>query len=160
MALARAGWNHSPEAGAPVREKGVIAMIAGGEDTRRGPLPLAFAHAGFEPCELLDTDEADRLLAARGPGSCVLVLDVGSLDPGAGSAGWTRYLARHRDVPAVVVARGGVDVEVRAVASGEPHRVLVDSPFDPAAVVAAARQAASARRPLRRRPAEPLRDAG
>jgi hypothetical protein len=136
----------------------MIAMIVGDEDMRRGPIPIALAHAGFEAREAFTTDQADCDVGTHGAEDCVLVVDAGSLDSRAGSATWASFLTSHRAVAAVVVARGQVDSEARAVAT-EPHRILLESPFDAAAVVAAARKASPRRPPIRRTPA-PLREAG
>ena len=126
---------------------------------RKGPIPIALAHAGFEAREIFTTDEADCAVGTHGAGACVLVVDAGSLDSRAGSATWNSFVTSHRTVAAVVVARGKADPEARAVAS-EPHRILLENPFDAAAVVAAARRASSPRRPAIRHVPQRLRDAG
>jgi DNA-binding response OmpR family regulator len=137
----------------------MIAMIVGDEDMRRGPIPIALAEAGFEARETFTTDEADCDVGTHGADACVLVVDAGSLDSRAGSATWTSFLTSHRAVAAVVVARGQVDSEARALAS-EPHRILLENPFDAATVVAAARRASSPCPPPIRRLPQRLRDAG
>ncbi len=137
----------------------MIAIIVGDENMKRGPIPIALVHAGFEARETFTTDEADRDIGTHGADACVLVLDAGSLDSRAGSATWTTFLTNHRAVAAVVVARGKADPEARLVAS-EPHRILVEDPFDAAAVVAAARRAPSLRRSRIRRVPAQLREVG
>ena len=137
----------------------MIAIIVGDEDMRRGPIPIALAHAGFEARETFTTDEADCDVGTHGAEDCVLVVDAGSLDFRAGGDTWTSFLTSHRAVAAVVLARGQADSEARAVAS-EPHRILLENPFDAAAVVAAARRASSTRRPPIRRASARRREAG
>jgi hypothetical protein len=123
----------------------MIAVIVGDEEMRCGPIPLALAHAGFEPHDASSGDEADAQVEARAGGAgCVLILDSGSLDRPANGGTWRRFLADHDRLPAVVVARGPLP-EPGALA-GEPHRIVVESPFDAAAVVAAARCASERRR--------------
>jgi hypothetical protein len=137
----------------------MIAMIAGSEEMRRGPIPLALAHAGFEPRQTFTTDEVDATLGRYGPKGCVLVLEAGSLDRRAGSATWSGYLMSHRALPAVVVTRGEPIPGMQAMA-GEAHRILVECPFDAAAVVVAARQASSSRRLGARVARPPFQEAG
>jgi len=131
----------------------MIAIIVGDEDMRRGPIPIALAHAGFEGRETFTTDEADCEVGTHGAEASVLVIDAGSLDSHSGSATWTTFLTRHRTVAAVIVEMEKPSSETRAVAS-KPHRILLENPFDAAAVVAAAQWVSSSRlRPLRRIPA-------
>jgi hypothetical protein len=120
----------------------MIAIIAGDADVRRGPIPIALAHAGFETREAFTTDQADRAVEAGGQG-CVLVVDASSLERGTGTT-WSGFLTRHPAVAAVVVSRGSPGDRTRAAAGG-PHRILVGDPFDAAAVVTAARRAAATR---------------
>jgi DNA-binding NtrC family response regulator len=137
----------------------MIAMVAGSQDLRRGPIPIALAHAGFEARATFTTDEADCTVGLHGAKNCVLVVDVGSLHRRAGSATWNGFLNSHRAVPAVVVTRGEVHPEIRATASAA-HRIVLESPFDAAAVVVAVRQASSSRRLAVRRTPQPLQEAG
>ncbi len=137
----------------------MIAIIVGDQHMRRGPIPIALAHAGFEARETLTTDEADCDVGTHGAEACVLVIDAGSLDCRAGSDTWTSFLTSHRAVAAVVVARGQANSKARAAAS-EPHRILLENPFDAAVVVAAARRASSPRRPPMRCVPVQLSEAG
>jgi DNA-binding NtrC family response regulator len=137
----------------------MIAMVAGSAEMRRGPVPVALAHAGFEVRDTSTTDAADCTVGEHGASSCVLIVDAGSLDRRAGSATWSRFLDSHRAVPAVVVTRGEAHPELHAAAR-EGHRVLLESPFDTAAVVVAARQASSHRRLQLPDARGPLREAG
>jgi DNA-binding NtrC family response regulator len=137
----------------------MIAMIVGDEDMRMGPIPFALAYAGFEARETCTTDEAEYTVGMHGAKDCVLVVDAGMLDRRAGSATWNTFLTSHRAVAAVVVTRVGAPPEMQAAAS-EPHRILLENPFDAAAVVAAARRASAAPRLPVRRARQPLREAG
>lgn len=135
----------------------MIAMVVGDEGMRAGPIPIALASAGFEPCHTLTTDEAEWSVQEHGAQACVLIVDAGSLDRRAGSATWSSFLTRCSGVPAVVVSRGEAGPEARAAAEN-PHRILLEDPFDAAAVVAAARRAAR-RGPIRKVPRR-VREAG
>lgn len=137
----------------------MIAMIAGSQEMRRGPIPLALAHAGFEPRQTFTTDEVDVTIGRYGPKGCVLVLDAASLDRRAGSATWGRCLTSHRALPAVVVTRGERHPGMQAVAN-EAHRILLECPFDAAAVVVAVREASSSRRFGARVVRSPLQEVG
>jgi hypothetical protein len=60
------------------------------------------------------------------------------------------------------VSRGPIPIALARARfeASEAHRILLESPFDAAAVVVAARQAASNRRLAFRRARQPLREAG
>lgn len=137
----------------------MIALLAGTEDLRSGPIPMALVQAGFEARETSTTDQADDELAAHGAEGCVLVVEAASLGSRAGGASWTRFLCTHPALAAVVVGRGGFGSEARALA-GPPHRILLEDPFDASAVVAAARRASAIRRPPLRRVPERRKQAG
>lgn len=128
----------------------MIALVAGEEPLGSGPIPIALAHAGFEACEALGPDAAARRIGEHGPQRCLLVLDARSLSSEAGSAPWSRLLEEHDELAVVLVLRGTADPGTRALARA-PHRILVENPFDAAAVVAAAiRASASARHRVHR----------
>ena len=82
----------------------MIAMIVGDEDMRRGPIPIALVHGGFEGRKTLTTDDAECSVGTHGVEACVLVIDAGSLDCRAGSDTWTTFLTSHRALAAVAVA--------------------------------------------------------
>lgn len=133
----------------------MIALVVG-EAAGQGPLMLAFAHAGFVPHGVSSPEDAARALAAHGTSACVLVLDASFFETAAGGSRWDGLLARHPELAAVVVARGPAR---RAAHAPERHRVLLQDPFDAAAVVAAARRASSGG-PLRPGGASTLRQVG
>ncbi|HXV36411.1 MAG TPA: hypothetical protein VEC18_04660, partial [Myxococcota bacterium] len=82
------------------------------------------------------------------PCECMVVLDAGSLE--ADDPRWGRLLGDDERVAAVVVSLGSASPEARALTQ-VPHRVLLEAPFDAAAVVAAAiRAAATAQRRIHR----------
>jgi predicted exporter len=137
----------------------VIALLVGHEDMRCGPIPIALEHAGIEPREMTTTDEADVCVERHGAQACVLLVEADCLRDRAGRGSWTRFLVGHDALPAVVVASAGVDAEVRAV-SRAPHRILLENPFDAAAVVRAVERAAATRRPPVRRAARGELEAG
>jgi len=115
----------------------VIAIIVGDEAMLQGPVPLALAHAGFETRDAFATREADSSLGSHGAAECVWIVDAHSLDAPAVGAEWSTFLTHRRELPAVVITRGAACPEVRA-AMREPHRVLLEDPFDAAEIVMAA----------------------
>jgi DNA-binding NtrC family response regulator len=137
----------------------VIAILVGHEDMRGGPIPIALEHAGIEAREIATTDEADAWVERHGAQACVLLVEAGCLRERTGSGSWTGFLVGHRALPAVVVAAAGAAAEARAV-SREPHRILLENPFDAAAVVEAVQRAAATRRPAVRRADQEAREAG
>jgi DNA-binding NtrC family response regulator len=110
----------------------MIAMLVGDESLRSGPIALALAHAGFETRTAQGVEDVERL----GAGDCVLVVDAEALASQPGASRWAGFLARPAAPPAVLVAHGAPSPAVRAAALG-PQRILVEDPFDAAAVVAA-----------------------
>lgn len=131
----------------------MIALVAGDESTRHGPIPLALAHAGFEARETADAAEAAAELGACGAANCVLVLDACALRAREGRIGrWRDLLGEHAGVAAVVVSRGEAGSELSDLTAA-PHRVLLQCPFDASAVAAAAlRASASALRRVQKAP--------
>lgn len=121
----------------------MIAIIVGNESWRGGAVPLALAYAGFEPCETADPDDAARRIDESGPQGCLLVLEAGTLSSeGSEAGGWERLLDGNEAVPAVLVVCGGLAPQARALLQA-PHRVVLEDPFDAAAVVAAAIRASA-----------------
>jgi hypothetical protein len=123
----------------------MIAIIHG-EYFEEGPIPIALALAGFEACEIRSAQEAAGRIDQSGAHDCMLVLDARSLGSDGDAESWNRLLDDPR-VSAVIVACGEPSPSARAAAQA-PHRILIENPFDPAAVVAAAARAA-ARAPQR-----------
>jgi len=118
----------------------MIAIIADGY-LENGPIPLALALAGFEACEINSPEDAAGRLGQYGPHDCMLVLDTRSLGSEEDSKSWGHLLDDPR-VMAVVVAHGEASPWARAL-TRVPHRILLENPFDAAAVVAAADRACS-----------------
>ena len=119
----------------------MIAIIGGGS-VQGGPIPMALVLAGFEACEVESADDAKRRLRRYGPGECMLVLDARSLERERES--WADLLEDSR-AAAVVLAYGEADPTARTLTEA-PHRILVENPFDAAAVVAAAIRACATAR--------------
>ncbi len=137
----------------------MLALIAGDDGFRAGPIPVALAYAGFLLRAAATTDDARDHFERHGADGCLLVVDARSLGACAGSATWSSFLARHRAMRAVIVACEGADPDARA-AVGAPHRVLLEDASDPISVVAAARRLSASRRPAGRRVGPPSRWAG
>jgi len=113
-----------------------IAMIVG-TALREGPFRWGLEHAGYQVRDMVTTDQAAACVQIHGTGACLLALDARSLDERDGSATWRTLLERMPDLPAVLVACGGTPPRAREAAH-QLHRVLVEEPFDAAAVVAGA----------------------
>lgn len=117
----------------------MIAMIVGDEAMLQGPVPLALALAGFETRDAFESAEIDSGAAIYGAAECVWIVDARALDARAVSAEWSAFLTLRRELPAVVITRGAACPEVRALMR-EPHRVLLEDPFDAAEIAMAARR--------------------
>jgi DNA-binding NtrC family response regulator len=117
----------------------VIAIIVGDEATLQGPVPLALELAGFETRDAFASPEVESGAAIYGAKECVWIVDARALDARAVGAEWSAFLTHRRELPAVVITRGAACPEVRA-AMREPHRVLLEDPFDAAEIAMAARR--------------------
>lgn len=117
----------------------MIAIIVGDESMLQGPVPLALAHAGFETRDAFATRDAHPGVESHGAAECVWIVDARSLDAPAVGAEWSAFLTHRRELPAVVITRGAACPEMRA-AMREPHRVLLEDPFDAAEIVIAAQR--------------------
>jgi hypothetical protein len=118
----------------------MIAII-GDDYFENGPIPIALALAGFEACEIKSPEDAAGRLDQHGPHDCMLVLDARSLELEGDSKSWSHLLDDPR-VAAVVVACGEASPWARALTQA-PHRILLENPFDAAAVAAAAARASA-----------------
>ena len=125
-----------------------ITTIVGDESLRNGLIPIALAYGGVGVCHASTTDQANRALAAHGVESCLLLLRADALGARTGRMTWRELLETHEGLAAVVIADEEPGPEVRSVCGGS-HRILLENPFDGAAVVAAVRRAVSAPRPER-----------
>jgi hypothetical protein len=121
----------------------MIAII-GDDYLENGPIPIALALAGFEACETKSPEDAAGRLGQYGPHDCMLVLDARSLESGGDIKSWNHLLEDPR-VAAVVVTSDGANPWVRAHTQA-PNRILLENPFDAAAVVTAAIRASTAAR--------------
>jgi predicted exporter len=120
----------------------MLAIVVGNENMQNGPIPIALEIVGFEPREVSTIDEAARVLGALGAKDCIVIVHADALGSRAASSRWAKFLADHPALAAVVVARGEADPGARAVAIA-PHRILLEDPFDAAAVAAAALRASA-----------------
>lgn len=137
----------------------MLAIVVGNENMRNGPIPIALEMVGFEPREVSTIDEAARVLGALGTKNCILVAHADALGSRAASSSWASFLADHPALAAVVVVLGEADLEARGVAIA-PHRILLENPFDAAAVAAAALRASATALYRARRVANHARQAG
>ncbi len=117
-----------------------IALVVCESGAPRGPISFALAHAGFDTREVCTTDEAEALIEASGARSCVLIVDAERLPRKCGQATWSAFLGSRAGIPLVVASREGADEATRAEVRAA-RGILVEGPFDAAAVVAAARRA-------------------
>jgi predicted exporter len=120
----------------------MIALVAGKETLRSGPVPIALTYAGLDARAVLTTEDADEQIDRHGTRACVLVIDAESLDATTAGDAWTAFLAKHPALPAVVISHGPAQSHAKAMTL-DPHRMLVEDPFDAAAVVNATRRASA-----------------
>ncbi len=119
----------------------MIAIIAEGESADTGAVHYAFEHAGFAPQRVSSPDRAEALVNDEGCANCVLAIDASLLvERGAEGRSWASFLADHPALGAVVTSSGTASDAARRAAS-EPNRIVLENPFDAAAVVAGVRHA-------------------
>ena len=132
-----------------------VTAIVGDEKLRKGLIPVALAYGGLGVCPVSTTDQARRALDTHGVESCLLLLSADVLDTRRGQTTWKELLGEHERLAAVVIADEEPGPEARSLCGGS-HRILLENPFDGAAVVAAVRRAAGAHRPeIQQAPAQP-----
>jgi DNA-binding NtrC family response regulator len=138
---------------------GPIALVVCEAGAPRGPLYFALAHEGFDPREVSTTEEAEALVEARDARSCVVVLDAEMLPLRRGRSTWDAFLRARAGIPLVVASRERADEATRSAVRAA-RGMLVEGPFDAAAVVAAAQRACPGAPARARRRAAAPRGAG
>lgn len=119
----------------------MIAIIAGEEAADTAAVQYAFAHAGFAPRHVSTPDRAEEVVRDQGCANCVLAIDASLLSAKAGEGpSWASFLADHPALGAVVTSHGRADEVMRKI-TGVANRVVLENPFDAAAVVAGVRRA-------------------
>lgn len=118
----------------------MIALIAGEEATRKGTIYYALQHGGFEARPACSPDEAERIVQDHGSASCVLTIDAGTLSTASAAQAWAKLLSDHPRLSAVVTTHAAAGETARQATRGA-NRILLESPFDAAAVVAGVRRA-------------------
>ena len=130
-----------------------IALVAREGGAPCGSVELALAHEGFETLEACTPDVVEAALErleGRATRRCVLVVGTEMLSLRRGSATWSACLQQRPGLALVVVSLWRADDATRAAVRAAGG-ILVEGPFDAAAVVAAARRACRAA-PARARP--------
>jgi DNA-binding response OmpR family regulator len=112
----------------------MIVMIVTDPGKPRGLLAYAFDLAGMDTREVLSVYQADSLVLQFGSRNCVLVIEVEALESGT----WRAFLRSRSRLPVVVTACAAASYAIRDLVA-EEGRILLEDPFDAAAVVAAVR---------------------
>jgi DNA-binding NtrC family response regulator len=129
----------------------MIAWVVSEKDTPRTPVSYALEYAGFEARDVFTIDEVDRALEFHGIRDSVVVIGTQMLSERRGRQTWMNFLEARPELMLVVVslARANDSArEIMRVRSG----ILVEEPFDAAAVVTAVYRAVG----LSLRTAEPV----
>jgi hypothetical protein len=109
---------------------------------------LALEHAGFAVRDAFDSDEAASIARASGSG-CVLVLGAELLSLPGGGAAWLRL---KREVPRLALAVVSRGEALPAALKRLRSALVLENPFDGAAIARAAHTALARVRPVRRGP--------
>jgi len=117
----------------------MLALIVSEWGAPRGPLPYAFGLAGLDTREVLSVSQADSLVRSLGSGDCVVVIEAEYLSEEPGCGRWGAFLRRRSEIPVVVTACSQTHASIRNLLAGRDW-ILLESPFDAAAVVSAARR--------------------
>lgn len=120
----------------------MIALIVSEPGTPRGLLAYALDFAGLDTREVLSVHQAGSLVRQLGSRNCVVVIEAESLSDAPGSGTWRAFLRSRSELPAVVTACAPANSATRHLIAGR-YRILLENPFDAAAVVAAVRRAYS-----------------
>ena len=124
----------------PRGREAVIAVIAGEDGASKGLLHCALRCEGFEARNASTPDEAERILADHGYASCVLTIDARRLGAPGTATSWDSVLAGHPTLRVVITVQGQPSPAARKASAGA-NRILVQNPFDAAAVMAGVRRA-------------------
>lgn len=118
----------------------MIALIVAEESAAKGPIHFALKHGGFEIRDAASPDAAALIVKDHGCASCVLTIDSKRLSTSRGARSWASFLAEHPTLSAVVTTHTPAD-DTALEATGGANRLLLENPFDAAAVVAGVRHA-------------------
>jgi hypothetical protein len=121
----------------PVRP---IAWVVCGVGEPHGPLYFALAYEGFDVREVRDPAEVEAGIGPARARGCVLLVEAERLAAPRRDTGWGAFLRAHPGLPLVVASLQRVDEDTRAAVRAA-RGILLEGPFDAAAVVAAARRA-------------------
>lgn len=128
----------------------MIALIAGEEAAGRGQIHCALVYEGFETSHVSTPDDAECLVRDHGSANCVLTIDARTLSARRGGRTWAAFLAGHPALSVVVTVCGAADDTARQATTGT-NRILLENPFDAAAVLAGVRRAVEKPAPRGRR---------
>jgi DNA-binding NarL/FixJ family response regulator len=118
----------------------LIALIVAEETAAKGPIHFALRHGDLETRDVVSPDDAALIVKEHGCASCVLTIDARRLSASRGARSWASFLLDHPTLSAVVTTRTPADEAARRT-TGAANRLLLENPFDAAAVVAAVRRA-------------------
>jgi hypothetical protein len=117
-----------------------IAWVASEAGAPRGPLYFALAYEGFDAREVSNPAQIEAAIERDGTRGCVLVVSAEMLPLPRDRATWGAFLSAHPGIPLVVAALECADEATHAAVQAA-RGILLEGPFDAAAVVAAARRA-------------------
>lgn len=118
----------------------MISVVACRSDLFEDLVARAVRECGFRVRCARTSDQAEYLVKANGPESCLVVIEADLLPEGPPGETWERFIRRWPQLPLVVTALGRVEPPMREMIR-ERNGVLLEDPFDADAVRRAAVQA-------------------
>jgi len=118
----------------------MIVLVVSDMGAPRGLLACAFDFAGLDVREVVSVHQAASLVREFGSRNCLVVIEAESLSASPGSGTWRAFLRSRSELPVVVTACAPASPAIRDLVAGR-DRILLEDPFDAAAVVAAVQRA-------------------
>lgn len=126
----------------------MIVIVVTQPGAPRGLLRYALELAGLETREVVSVEQADSVVRRTGSRNCVVVIEAESLSDAPRSGTWRTFLRSWSELPVVAIARADTHDSIRDLVARR-DRILLENPFDAAAVVAAVRKVAVSARSKR-----------
>lgn len=115
----------------------MISIVACRSDVFEDRVANAVRDCGFRVRYARTADQAEYLVKANGPESCLVVVEADLLPEGPPEDTWERFIHRWPQLPLLVTAPGRADEALRRMVR-ERNGVLLEDPFDAAAIGRAA----------------------